>query len=122
MGHTLIGTISRLTRPLAGHRWFRLWAIIRHRGRKSGRAYETPVAIRRIGDGFVVAMVFGDRTQWANNILEAGSCEIRWDGRDFRLTDPRVVDMDAVASAFAAPQRWLIERFGVTQFLRLSVA
>ncbi len=40
--------ISRLTRPamlpLAGKRWSPIFAVVGHRGRKTGRVYRTPVA------------------------------------------------------------------------------
>jgi hypothetical protein len=43
-------------------------AVIRHRGRTTGRTYETPVWAASTEDGFVIAIVYGPRTDW----LESG--------------------------------------------------
>ena len=45
--------------PLAGRRWNPIFALVLHRGRRSGRAYQTPVAARRVADGFLIALAFG---------------------------------------------------------------
>ena len=41
--------LQRATQPiavaLAGHRWLPLWAVIHHRGRRSGTEYATPIAV-----------------------------------------------------------------------------
>ena len=47
---------TRLTRPLAGRRFFPLWAVIRHRGRTSGREYAVPVGVRATADGYFIAL------------------------------------------------------------------
>ena len=39
-------------------------AIIRNRGRISGRDYETPVGAVPIDDGFLVALPYGSRASW----------------------------------------------------------
>src|SRR5258705_11582019 len=41
--------------PLAGRRWNPMFARVLHRGRRSGRAYQTPVAARRLAAGFVIS-------------------------------------------------------------------
>jgi len=68
--------ISRLTspamRPLAGKHWNPIFAIVEHRGRKTGRVYRTPVAARRSGDGFIIALAFGAQVDWYRNLVAAG--------------------------------------------------
>lgn len=104
----LIAVTNPILRPLAGTRWFRLWGVVQHTGRKSGKAYATPVVVRPYGDGFVIPMPFGERTNWANNVIAAGGATIRWAGRDHRVTDPRIVDSVDVISAFNGIERALI--------------
>ncbi len=50
---------TNLMLPFAGKRWFGFFSVFRHTGRRSGEAFETPVAARRITDGFVLALAFG---------------------------------------------------------------
>jgi deazaflavin-dependent oxidoreductase (nitroreductase family) len=75
--------------------------VIRHRGRTSGRAYETPVGVVAEDDGFVIALVYGTRTNWLQNVLASGSATIVHEGRTWQVDRPEVVPMRTVASLFA---------------------
>ena len=108
-----------VTRPLAGRRLFPLWAVLHHRGRRSGRAYATPVAIRASRDAFTIALPWGTETQWLHNVLAAGGCTIRWRGADHRATEPRVIGVTEAADAFSPIQRAILRAVGVRSFLRL---
>ena len=55
--------------------------IIRHHGRRTGNAYETPVGILADGGGFLVALPYGPGTQWLRNVLAAGGAELVTEGR-----------------------------------------
>jgi deazaflavin-dependent oxidoreductase (nitroreductase family) len=82
----VLGTIAWFLPPLA---------LIHHVGRKSGRAYRSPVVAFSSAAGFVVPMTYGRDVDWARNILAAGGCEIERMGRRVRLRNPRVVDFAA---------------------------
>lgn len=99
--------------PLAGRRWFRLFGVLHHVGRKSGRAYATPLVTRRTADGFVMPVPFGAGTQWVHNLLGSGNATIRWDGRDFPVVEPRIVGFADVAGAFSGWQKAIMRRAGM---------
>jgi deazaflavin-dependent oxidoreductase (nitroreductase family) len=69
------------------------FAVIEHRGRKSGKSYETPVNVFRIDNTLGIILGHGV-TDWARNILAAGGAEVRQGRRTIRLTNPRVVSGD----------------------------
>ncbi len=48
--HRVVRAFSPLMRPLAGHRVFPMWAVLHHRGRRSGREYAVPVGVRTAAD------------------------------------------------------------------------
>jgi deazaflavin-dependent oxidoreductase (nitroreductase family) len=108
-----------LTRPLAGRRHFKLWAVVHHVGRRSGTAYATPVAIVTTPDGFIIPLPWGERTQWARNVIAAGGCHIKWGGADHVLVDPRVVDRAEADAFFGRFLRLGLRAFGMHAFLRL---
>jgi deazaflavin-dependent oxidoreductase (nitroreductase family) len=109
-----------LSRPLAGRRFFPIWAVVHHRGRRSGLEYAVPVAIRVTADGFIIPLPWGDRTQWLRNVLAEDGCVVKWRGVMHRVTAPRVVDFDEAAPAFHPIQRRSLRIAGVNQFVRLS--
>ena len=116
---SLARTTAPLSRPLAGRRFFPLWAIVRHRGRRTGHDYEIPVAIRASDESFTIALPWGDQTQWVRNVLAAGGCTIRWRGEDHRTTEPVVIGVEEAGSAFSPAQRAILRAAGVRSFLRL---
>lgn len=64
--------------------------VIKHRGRKSGRQFETPVSAYRSGSTVAIMLAHG-KTNWVKNILAAGEADIRMGGRDLHLVSPRIV-------------------------------
>lgn len=76
--------ISPLAKHLPG------MAIIKHRGRSSGAAYETVVTPYRKGDTIVILLIHG-KTNWVKNILAAGEADIHVRGQDLHLINPRVI-------------------------------
>ncbi|HET9139367.1 nitroreductase family deazaflavin-dependent oxidoreductase [Actinophytocola sp.] len=68
------------------------WAMIVHRGRRSGREYRTPVLARRSGESLEVVLFYGERADWVRNVLAAGGAGVVRKGRTADLVEPRVVD------------------------------
>lgn len=65
--------------------------VIKHRGRKSGRRFETAVSAYRSGHTVAIMLAHG-KTNWVKNILAAGEADIRLRGRDVHLVNPRIVE------------------------------
>ena len=108
-----------LARPLAGTRWFRLWAVLHHVGRTSGRAFATPIVALPVRDGFLIPLPFGDQTQWLRNLQAADDAGLRHAGHDYVIDMPESVELDAVAAELAAPIRFAAGRFGLHRFVRV---
>lgn len=94
-------------------------AVIRHRGRTSGRAYETPVGAVAVDDGFVIALVYGSRTHWLKNVLAGGSATIVHEGRTYPVDRPEIIPMKSVAAVFSASDQRGFRLLGVDQCLRV---
>lgn len=70
------------------------WAVIVHKGRKSGRTFRTPV-VASIGDGeIVVGIMYGTQSDWVRNLLASGGGELVRRGQTYELSEPRVVAAD----------------------------
>jgi deazaflavin-dependent oxidoreductase (nitroreductase family) len=93
--------------------------ILRHTGRKSGKTFETPLGIEPTDDGFVIALVYGNDTQWLRNVLAAGSAEVVVEGQTHRVERPEVVPVEDVLEYFGPSDRRLFGLFGVDRCLRL---
>jgi deazaflavin-dependent oxidoreductase (nitroreductase family) len=121
-------TMLKLARPfnrmvllLAGTRFLPSYAVLLHRGRRSGKTFRTPVVVRPTRDGFVVPMPFGLTTDWYRNVRAAGTCLMRWKGREYSLIDPQPIDARTVSASFAPAERALMQRFGILTCLHLRL-
>ena len=116
----LVKLTSPLARQLAGRRWFPLWAVVRHRGRRSGKDYAIPVAVIATPSTFVVGLPWGPQTNWVRNVLVAGGCVIRWKAQEYHVTEPRVVGPGVAIAAAKPLQGKLIRRAGIKNFLEVQ--
>jgi hypothetical protein len=72
--------------------------MVVHRGRTSGRRYETPV-LARIHDGeVVIAMFYGADADWVRNVVAAGGGDLIRRRRTLKLSDPRIEGFRLVAT------------------------
>ena len=67
------------------------WVVICHRGRRSGRHYRTPVNAYKHGRMLAVVILYGQESDWVENLLAGGGQVVRA-GRTYELIAPRVVD------------------------------
>jgi deazaflavin-dependent oxidoreductase (nitroreductase family) len=107
----------------AGRRHFSMAAQIQHVGRRSGRVYVTPASAHVHGDMILIALTFGNQSDWSRNVRAAGGCLVRINGRTYHATDPRFLSREEASplfkAAFSPMQRAGIRLLGVREFMRL---
>ena len=91
-------------RPLAA--WIPTFAVMTHRGRKSGRVYRTPINVFRRGHTYVFLLTYGADVDWVKNVVTAGSCSLRVRAHDVALVNRElVVDPELRAAPPCPPLR-----------------
>ena len=111
-----------LAARFAGGRAVPIFALLRHRGRRSGRAFVTPVAARPYPGGFIIPLTFGVEADWYQNIEAAGGGGVRWKGVEHALVAPEVVEFAEGKAAFSPVERALLPLFRIKRFARLRDA
>lgn len=109
---------NRVALLVAG--WLPGFAIVLHRGRRSGRLYRTPVNCFRHGDGYRFGVTYGRGSDWVLNVVAAGGVDIATRGRLVTLTAPVLGD-DPAASWAPAPVRWTLRRVGAPTYLQCRI-
>ena len=125
----VMGPMTKRLNPLigryAGRANFHMAGEIRHVGRRSGKAYVTPVSARLFGEVALVPLTFGNESDWARNVRAAGGCALRLDGVDYIATDPeflgRTQASRLLATGFKPHERAMMRLLGIKQFMRLRV-
>lgn len=112
--------VNPITRPLAKR--LPAFAILTHRGRKTGSPYRTPINVFRRGTDYFFFLTYGSDVNWVKNVLAAGACSIETRGRVVQLVEPELVTDPELRPA--PPHVRFLERriAGVTQYLRMRAS
>ncbi len=83
------------------------WTVILHRGRRSGRQYRTPLLAFRHDRTLVIALLYGEKSDWLRNLKAGGGGYVIRAGRTFKVGEPRVIDTSdaTVLRRFSPPTR-----------------
>ena len=109
--------LNKITRHAAPHTPG--FGLVIHRGRRSGRTYETPVNVFATTSGFRVALTYGANSDWVKNVIAAGGCRLRTRGHEVTLTEPRLVH-DPARSGIRPVERRILRLLNVSDFLDLT--
>ncbi|MGI5237994.1 nitroreductase family deazaflavin-dependent oxidoreductase [Dactylosporangium sp. CA-139066] len=94
------------------------FGAIHHRGRRSRRAYRTPVKYFRRGDDYIITLPYGPDADWVRNVLAAGGCALSTRGRRLQLTAP-VLFADDGSTPIPRLVRLAMTRLHSTTYLAL---
>jgi deazaflavin-dependent oxidoreductase (nitroreductase family) len=114
-----LAVTNRITSRFAA--WLPGFGIITHVGRKSGKAYRTPVNVFRAPKGFLIALTYGTQSEWVKNVLAAGACQLETRGARYQLSSPTIVH-DRTRRQFPFPVRVILGLVGANDFMQLSIA
>lgn len=81
------------------------FALVTHRGGRSGTTYQTPVLAFPHDDGLAIALMYGPGTDWVRNVATARRAEVQRAGRHLVVTNPRLASADQLAGLPWAPRR-----------------
>jgi hypothetical protein len=103
---------------MAGGR-LRAYSLLKHVGRNSGKEYLTPLTAYPLGDGFVIALLYGDATivSWCRNVITAGKCIIKTHGQEHTLGKPEIISATQALPAYPLLFRFVYKSRDIQQFL-----
>ncbi len=81
---------NRIFMTISG-RWFRSYSIVNHVGRTSRRRYRNRVSAFPLGDGYVIAVLYGLESQWVRNVMADDSFTLPTKGGDHVLERPQII-------------------------------
>ncbi len=104
-------------------RWLAAWlptmGVLYHTGRKSGKEYRTVLNVFRCPQGYACAIAYGRESDWVQNVLHAGSCDVVTMGRRVRMIRPRIV-VDETRRLLPALWRPMLRWLKITDFMVLE--
>src|SRR5690625_4543192 len=94
------------------------WAVLEHRGRKSGPAYRTVIFAFVRDTTVVVALTYGE-TDWLRNVLASGEARLTRLGRSHVIRSPQVVTAHD-ADTLPTGTRWTARVFGSSMIAEMG--
>jgi hypothetical protein len=108
--------LNLTTLKIAGRR-SSAYAALKHVGRRSGRAYTTPVVAKPFGDGFVIPLPYEAGVDWCRNVQAAGTCRLIWNEHEYSMERPEIIQPSVALRAFPFVSRFLYTAGGINQYL-----
>jgi deazaflavin-dependent oxidoreductase (nitroreductase family) len=94
------------------------FAIVHHVGRRSGKPYEAVIMVWPVArQGFVIALTYGPKVDWYQNLRAAGGGTVHRHGRDFAIGKPEPIEAKTALGAFPPLLRQILGRTGVRHFV-----
>lgn len=112
---------NKLLIRIAGKK-FGHFAVLSHIGRKSGKVYRIPIIAEPIEGGFVIALTYGRKVDWYENVKAQGGCSLYWKQKEYNLINPEFIEKEVGVMAFPAMFRSGLEKMGVQDYLKLEIA
>lgn len=95
-------------------------ALIRHRGRISGKWYATPIITAPAQDGFVFALTYGPEVDWYKNILADNKAVLLWKGASFSLANPLPLPAEIGRQSFGMFSQYMLGWLRIGGFFRMD--
>ncbi len=96
--------------------------VLTHVGRSSGETYQTPLDAHAVDGGYIFILMYGSGSDWAKNVLAAGTARLQAEGEEFGLVSPRLVTKEVawqqIATGTKAPPQFL----KVTEYLQMDIS
>jgi deazaflavin-dependent oxidoreductase (nitroreductase family) len=109
---------NRITRPVAG--LLPGFALIVHRGRKTGAEYRTPVNAWLDDNSVIVALTYGPDTDWLKNLEAAGGGEVIAGRHSYRVGSPRLIGAEGM-TRMPGVARPILRAIDVDEFALLPI-
>jgi hypothetical protein len=98
-----------------------LYSLVYHVGRKSGKAYSTPVIAELAAGRIYVPLPYGVDTDWRLNVQAAGKCQLKINGKLYSAANPERVGVEIGQPNFPPFFQKVFQLVRVKHYLQLRV-
>lgn len=95
--------------------------VITHVGRSSGKTYATPLDAHPVDGGYIFVLMYGSDSDWAQNILAAGTARLKVGADEYELDSPRLIDEETAMQQLPATTKAPPDFLKVTEYLQMDL-
>ncbi len=100
--------------------WIPPLAIVEHRGRTSGRQYNTPILAFPTANGYVFTLTYGKNVDWVKNLQASGYGILKYGGGTDQIHTFHFVTYEDVKKIYPGIVRLFLETIHVTDCLTVE--
>jgi deazaflavin-dependent oxidoreductase (nitroreductase family) len=104
--------------------WAPSFGILEHVGRKSGKAYRTPLTVFNAEvdgkPGVAILLTYGPDRDWLKNLNAAGGGKMRRHGKTFSVANPQTVSKEQAATHIGGAAHRVFGRLPFEQAVLLT--
>lgn len=97
------------------------FVVLEHRGRKSGKVYQTPLLMFHRGPYVLIVLTYGERTDWLRNVQASGGAVVVERNRRIDVSDPVVEQGPDAMRQLPRPVRFFLGLLGIDEVVRLTL-
>jgi deazaflavin-dependent oxidoreductase (nitroreductase family) len=95
-------------------------AVLKHKGRRSGKEYTTPVTAEPVKDIFAIPLSYGEDVDWLKNVRGAGRCTIEARSGTYVGGEPEVIDRAEALAIVSLHARLMFRVFGIERYVKVK--
>ena len=95
-------------------------AVLKHKGRRSGKEYTTPGTAVPADDSFAIPLSYGEEIDWPKNVRVAGRCTIETRSGTYLIGDPEVIDRAEALAIVPRHVRLMFRLFGIEHYVKVK--
>jgi hypothetical protein len=100
-----------------GEHWYA--SVVKHVGRHSGAAYETPVVMHEVDGRLAIPLPYGREVDWLLNLEHSNRGAVVHKGVEYAVSDPELVTRTSIAEELGVRDALRYRAFGVDEFVAL---
>jgi deazaflavin-dependent oxidoreductase (nitroreductase family) len=110
---------NRVTKLIAGHFFY---SLIQHQGRKSGKAYTTPLIASIKDNCAYIPLPYGADTDWFLNVSSAEKCELMSNGKRYLAIKPVIINQEQAISMFSNGLQKAFRKANIDLFAKMEIS
>ncbi len=100
-----------------GEHWYA--SVVKHVGRHSGAAYETPVVMHEVDGRLAIPLPYGREVDWLMNLEHSNRGAVVHKGVEYTVSDPEIVTRTSIARELGVRDVLRYRAFGIDEFVAL---
>jgi deazaflavin-dependent oxidoreductase (nitroreductase family) len=95
--------------------------VIVHKGRKSGKIYQTPLDAHPIDGGYIFILMYSSGADWVKNVLASKEATLKVPSDEIDLESPKLLTKEEAQKILPISTKYPPEFLNVSEYMKMDV-